>query len=295
LNENKNSASSDSNDFASAADIDRLGDLVKLDGWLDHFGVQKIGCFGQGITIGMVDSGISRAYQGTAPITDNLDFTGEASPTECVLPHASQLAAMMHLVAPASPIANLKAVPSQGDPDRNIVAHAIDYCIAHFPRIRIVNLSLWFEPDGCKENRCALCAKVNEAVDAGLVVVVAAGNRGPAADTITCPGYAAKALTVGATWSQETAQWYEHLSILKKWWLKASGQMGRRFGTSFSAAFTSAAIALILSGIPRATPGDIEWALKSTARDLNAAPNLQGAGALRCTAAFQLLASRYAG
>lgn len=40
---------------------------------------------------------------------------------------------------------------------------------------------------------------VNSTVDAGLVVVVAAGNSGPGSQTVSTPGVAEKAITVGAT------------------------------------------------------------------------------------------------
>jgi beta propeller repeat protein len=40
---------------------------------------------------------------------------------------------------------------------------------------------------------------VDNAVDAGVIVVVAAGNRGPNSDTIVSPGTARKAITVGAS------------------------------------------------------------------------------------------------
>ncbi|MDP9350227.1 MAG: S8 family serine peptidase, partial [Chloroflexota bacterium] len=44
-----------------------------------------------------------------------------------------------------------------------------------------------------------LADAVNSTVDAGIVVAVAAGNSGPGSETISSPGVAEKALTVGAT------------------------------------------------------------------------------------------------
>ena len=43
----------------------------------------------------------------------------------------------------------------------------------------------------------ALVRGVDAAWDAGYVVVVAAGNNGPAAHTITTPGISRKVITVG--------------------------------------------------------------------------------------------------
>ena len=48
----------------------------------------------------------------------------------------------------------------------------------------------------------ALSTAVDRAVDAGIVVVVAAGNDGPYNETIGSPGGARKALTVGAIYKE---------------------------------------------------------------------------------------------
>ncbi len=60
----------------------------------------------------------------------------------------------------------------------------------------VVNMSLGGAVQGPHD---FLAEAVNNAVDAGLVVVVAAGNSGPTPGTVESPGSAAKALTVGAS------------------------------------------------------------------------------------------------
>ena len=63
--------------------------------------------------------------------------------------------------------------------------------------IRIINISVGsFTPKGMSEDS-ALVRGVDAAWDAGYVVVVAAGNNGPAAHTITTPGISRKVITVG--------------------------------------------------------------------------------------------------
>lgn len=58
--------------------------------------------------------------------------------------------------------------------------------------IRIINISVGsFTPKGMSEDS-ALVRGVDAAWDAGYVVVVAAGNNGPAAHTITTPGSAGR-------------------------------------------------------------------------------------------------------
>jgi minor extracellular serine protease Vpr len=61
----------------------------------------------------------------------------------------------------------------------------------------VVNLSL----EGWAQEPDFLAEAVNSAVDAGIVVTVAAGNLGPGDSTVGSPGNAEKALTVGATTS----------------------------------------------------------------------------------------------
>ncbi|QIA26557.1 S8 family serine peptidase [Thermaerobacter sp. PB12/4term] len=62
--------------------------------------------------------------------------------------------------------------------------------------IDVVNMSLG---GGVQGPHDYLAEAVNAAVDAGVVVVVAAGNSGPGDMTVESPGSAARAITVGAT------------------------------------------------------------------------------------------------
>jgi subtilisin family serine protease len=64
---------------------------------------------------------------------------------------------------------------------------------------QVISMSLDARGSGppCDGN-CSLCQVVDWAADQGAVVVVAAGNSGPSAYSIGCPGAAQKAITVGA-------------------------------------------------------------------------------------------------
>ncbi len=71
--------------------------------------------------------------------------------------------------------------------------------------INVINISLQIDCKGLYggyNDRCGpddpLSKAVDNAVDKGIVVVVAAGNTGPEAATITSPGTARKAITVGS-------------------------------------------------------------------------------------------------
>src|SRR5207249_9145963 len=77
--------------------------------------------------------------------------------------------------------------------------NAVDAAIAD--GMDVLNLSI----GGLKPNssgRDVLSIGLDDAVDAGLVVAVAAGNSGPGAGTLESPGRAPKVITVGARTNQ---------------------------------------------------------------------------------------------
>ena len=66
----------------------------------------------------------------------------------------------------------------------------------------VLNLSLGGTHNGNSGNNDLLAMALDNTVDAGLVVAVAAGNSGPGPDTIWSPGRARKVITVGASTNQ---------------------------------------------------------------------------------------------
>ncbi len=77
------------------------------------------------------------------------------------------------------------------------ILNAVDAAIAD--GMDVLNLSLG---GGFHGNNDLLAMGLDDAVDAGLVVAVAAGNSGPGAGTIESPGRARKVITVGASTNQ---------------------------------------------------------------------------------------------
>ena len=77
------------------------------------------------------------------------------------------------------------------------ILNAVDAAIAD--GMDVLNLSLG---GGFHGNNDLLAIGLDDAVDAGLVVAVAAGNSGPGAGTIESPGRARKVITVGASTNQ---------------------------------------------------------------------------------------------
>jgi subtilisin family serine protease len=99
-------------------------------------------------------------------------------------------------VAPNCRWFGAKIFNDRGEGDSTTTAEALDDLVTLSSRdnIQIINLSITSDAG----TDAALRAKVNTAIDNGIVVVVAAGNDGPTGSTPD-PGLANAAITVGAT------------------------------------------------------------------------------------------------
>lgn len=73
----------------------------------------------------------------------------------------------------------------------------MDTCPAKGKNIRIVNISVGTQPGLEKSEEKRLLEGVDALWDAGLVVVVSAGNYGPGEGTVAVPGSSRKVITVG--------------------------------------------------------------------------------------------------
>jgi subtilisin family serine protease len=121
-------------------------------------------------------------------------------------------------MAPRARIVSLKVLDASGETSSSVVIAALDYVrVANSDgraAIHGVNLSVgcdWY-PDEYAAGQSPLCRAVDELVSNGVVVVVSAGNSGAGGtitgasgdvsgqlSTITDPGNAARAITVGST------------------------------------------------------------------------------------------------
>ena len=168
--------------------------------------------------------------------------------------------------------------------------------------IRLVNISVGsFSKKGMSENS-ALVKGVNAAWDAGLVVVVAAGNNGPRPMTITTPGISRKVITVGCSDDNQA------VDVLGSKMIDYSGRgptracickpdiitPGSRIcscdnkpgcyciksGTSMSTPIATGAIALLLEKYPQMSNKDVKLRLRESTDDLGLPKNQQGWGLL---------------
>src|SRR6266568_5066493 len=97
-------------------------------------------------------------------------------------------------VAPKAFLGNYNVFPGNvTDASSQDIAIAVDAAVAD--GMDVLNLSL----GGTPTPNDPLVTAVNDAVDAGVIVAIAAGNSGPGSGTIDSPGIATKVITVGAS------------------------------------------------------------------------------------------------
>lgn len=180
---------------------------------------QNSGYQGEGITVAVIDTGVSPHVDLTKPdnriigfvdILNKKDFpyddNGHGTHVAGIIAgngYASRGKLMG--VAPKANILAIKALDENGSGTTSNILEAIEYAINTKEKYntRIINLSIG-TPSSIPSRFDPLSRAVRRAVKSGLVVVVAAGNSGPGAGTILSPGISEYALTVGAVDDKRT-------------------------------------------------------------------------------------------
>jgi len=184
---------------------------------------QETGYDGSGVGVAVIDSGVTSWHDdltdsaGAQRVRQFVDFVNGAVTPYDDYGHGTHVAGIVagngfdsggarSGIAPAADLIVLKTLDASGSGYVSNVIAALDYIVANRDayNIRVVNLSV---AAGVYESYdidpLTLAAK--RAVEAGIVVVTAAGNRGRSADGldayggITAPGNAPWVLTVGAS------------------------------------------------------------------------------------------------
>ena len=177
---------------------------------------------GKGVTVAVVDSGISTQAAALAnKVVASVSFVTGDPGTADAFGHGTHVAGIIAGIntgvtpkytggiAPGALLVNVRVLGADGSGHTSDVIAGIDWVIAHKStyNIRIVNLSLGHPVfESCSLD--PLCQEVQKAVNAGLVVVAAAGNYGLTSSgqtvlgSIASPGNSPYAITVGAinTW-----------------------------------------------------------------------------------------------
>jgi len=189
----------------------------------------QYGYSGAGVGVAVIDSGITPwhddltiANRTGQRVTAFVDFVNNRTTKYDDWGHGTHVAGIIAgngydsngdrtAVAPKSNIISLKALDFEGKGHISNIIAAIDWAVTNRVQynIRVINMSLGagvFE----SYNTDPLTVAAKSAVDAGIVVVAAAGNMGKAVNgqpqygAITAPGNAPWVLTVGASSSMGT-------------------------------------------------------------------------------------------
>jgi serine protease AprX len=200
---------------ATAADQTRSGTSGLL------LGIGGIpGVNGQGITIAVIDSGITAHAALSEKIKENVSFvTGDPSVSDAyghgthiagtIVGSASAARDVTKLytggIAPGAKLVNVRVLGANGSGWTSDVIAGIEWVIDNRDtyKIRIINLSLG-HPVAEPSTTDPLCQAIMKATAEGIAVIVSAGNSGKAANGapilggITSPGNSPYAITVGA-------------------------------------------------------------------------------------------------
>ncbi|WP_207899246.1 S8 family peptidase [Amycolatopsis pittospori] len=266
---------------------------------------------GKGTTVAVVDTGIDEKHPDLAGKTvASADFSGEGDVvdrhghgTHCASIIAGTGAASggrYKGVAPDAKLVVAKVFDASGEGDTAQVMAGIDWAVAQ--GAKIVNLSLGAGvsdgADPLSEQLDTLSAK------SGTLFVVAAGNSGPGDRTVTTPGAATSALTVGAVGRDNSIAWFSSRGprlrdAAVKPEITAPGvgivaaraadtAMGEPVddsytaasGTSMATPHVAGAAAILLQQQPGLTWQKLKNTLVTTAKDVGLRWHEQGAGLL---------------
>jgi serine protease AprX len=302
----------------------------------------KRGITGRGVTVAVLDTGVANQPDLSGRLVQvRNDLTGQTMPCKNLsgeldcndrYGHGTFIAGLVagngassggkwKGVAPEASILSVKAAGADGSADVSNILAAIQWVVSFKERynIRVLNLSLG--TDSTQDWRVdPLNYAVERAWAAGMTVVVAASNKGPAPKTITKPADDPWVITVGATDDRGTAALNDdqlpdfsgrgptahgvakpdvvapgaHVISLRApgsaidtrfpWYVDGSYRRGS--GTSMATGVVSGAVALMLQANPGFTPDRVKHALVATARDAASAdPMAVGAGVVDVNAA----------
>ena len=267
---------------------------------------------GSGINVAVLDTGIDPLPDFSGRLVGGVDLSGQGNPFEDSYGHGTFVAGLIAGngassggaytgEAPGAGLVSVKVAGASGQTDLATVIAGVDWTIAHAKslNIRVLNMSLGFVPFTSTTIN-PLDRAVEAAWNAGIVVVVSAGNAGPFNGTILSPGDDPLVITAGALndMSSQSAAGDTMASFSSvgptspDGWMKPdlvtsgrsvislsdpgstidvnnpSARVGTAnfvgSGTSFSSAITAGAAALILSAHPNDMPNDVKAAMLAT-------------------------------
>jgi serine protease AprX len=313
------------------------GPHTPSDAFLQETGATRLasdGDTGQGVTVAVMDTGIDNLPDFSGRLIGGVDLTNGGNPYQDSYGHGTFVAGLIagdgassagqySGEAPAARLVSIKVAGADGTTHLGTLISGLQWAVDHQSRygIKILNLSLGFRSAQSTVTN-ALDQAVEAVWNAGLAVVVSAGNTGPFNGSILSPGDDPLVITAGALDDMATASITDDEMndfsaagpTSADGWVKPdlatsgrsvvslaapgstiytdypSARIGSAnfvgSGTSFSAAITSGAAALVLAGTPGLTPNQLKARLLgTTSLGPVGNPFVDGHGALNAYAA----------
>lgn len=283
----------------------------KIGYWCDEIRHKK--ALGQEIGIAVLDTGISLHPDVKDRISGFRDEVGRR-----LLPYddnghgthvAGILAGKRDGMAPLADLIVCKVLDANGDGSVRDMLCAIRWILGNQERyhIRVVNISAGMSMRSDEPDERAMIEGVEMLWDAGLVVVAAAGNRGPGKSTVTTPGTSSKVITVGSVPGERQRSRYSGegptrdcvckpdllapgtriFSCNHRYGSNHAPRYVEKSGTSMSTPVVAGAIADLLSLYPDMTNVEVKLRLRKSCRDLGLPVNQQGQGMIDIPALFR--------
>jgi serine protease AprX len=289
------------------------------------------GITGNGVTVALLDTGVYNHPDLAGRVVCGVDLTIESTgPANCqdTFGHGTFMAGLIagngassygkyRGTAPQARIVSVKAAGFDGSTDVSTILAGIQWIVSHKDEygIRAMNLSLG--SDSAQDYRLSpLNSAVEKAWQAGIVVVVSAGNSGPDAQTVMKPGDDPFVVTVGSSNDEDTYSINDdrvpvfssrgptranqltkpdlvspgvHTTSLRSPGSAIDQEYGstavvdgnyfKGTGTSMSTASVTGIVAQMLQRHPTITPDQVKYRLLETARTIaDTNPNLAGQG-----------------
>ena len=248
---------------------------------------------GQGsvnVDVYILDTGVALANNNDPnddlALVENIDFRPNSNDSKDIDGHGTHIAGIVGAIdnyhtmvgiAPGAFIHNYKVLDDNGSTDVSVVISAVEHILkqklTNPSTPMVVNMSLG-ENIGSSEYT-ALDLAIQEATNAGVVFVVAAGNHGIDAQNVT-PAHTAEVITVGSHDVNGIFSDFSNYgavidilapgeSVLS---LVPSGGLTHMDGTSMATAHVTGAAALYLAQNPSASPETVRNALVNSAKTL---------------------------
>lgn len=254
----------------------------------------KNGITGRGITVAVMDTGISYHPDFANRILHFADFTqgkmrcyddnGHGCHVSGIIAGNGRMSRGLYMgIAPEANLFVMKVLDRKGNGNTHHVLKAVDYIIENQERynIRILNISVGMLSTADEEEKQKLMQAVEKAWHHGIVVVAAAGNNGPGKNTVTIPGQCKSIITVGSiddytkrgkglkagySGRGPTENCVVKPEILAPGTeVRSCAARGNGYeiksGTSMSAPVVSGALALLLQRYPHMTPVEVKLRL----------------------------------